>query len=53
MYKKYTTPCPHIGCGAVERHLEMAQPTKKQKMDIHVQLWRTHIIYVGGGFNHP
>ena len=29
MYKKYTTPCPHMGCGVVERHLEMAQPTKK------------------------
>ena len=28
MYKKYTTPCPHMGCGVVERHLEMAQPKK-------------------------
>ena len=30
MYKKYTTPCPHMGCGVVERHLEMAQPTTKK-----------------------
>ena len=22
-------PFPHMGCGVVERHLEMAQPTKK------------------------
>ena len=22
-------PCPHMGCGVVERHLETAQPTKK------------------------
>ena len=28
MYKKYTTPCPPVGCGEVERHLEMAQPKK-------------------------
>ena len=25
-----TTPtCPPMGCGVIERHLEMAQPTKK------------------------
>ena len=29
MYKKYTTPCPLLGCEVVERHFEMAQPTKK------------------------
>ena len=29
MYKKYTAPCPIYGMGVVERHLEMAQPTKK------------------------
>ena len=29
MYKKYTSLCPPMGCGVVERHLEMAQPTKK------------------------
>ena len=29
MYKKYTAPLPSVGCGAVERHLEVAQPTKK------------------------
>ena len=29
MNKKYTTPLPLMGCGVVERHLEMAQPTKK------------------------
>ena len=29
MYKKYTAPLPSMGCGVVERHLEMAQPTKK------------------------
>ena len=29
-YKKYTAPLPSMGCGAVERHLEMAQPTKKK-----------------------
>ena len=29
MYKKYTTPCPSMGCGVVERHLEIAQPTKQ------------------------
>ena len=28
MYKKYTAPLPSMGCGVVERHLEMAQPTK-------------------------
>ena len=31
MYKKYTTPLPSYGMWVVERHLEMAQPTKKQK----------------------
>ena len=30
MYKKYTAPCPIYGMGVVERHLEMAQPTKKR-----------------------
>ena len=29
MYKKYTTPLPSMGCEVIERHLEMAQPTKK------------------------
>ena len=29
MNKKYTTPLPPMGCGVVERHLEMAQSTKK------------------------
>ena len=29
MYKKYTTSLPPMGCEAVERHLEMAQPTRK------------------------
>ena len=33
MYKKYTTSLPPMGCEVVERHLEMAQPTKKH-------LWR-------------
>ena len=28
MLKKYTTPCPPMGCGVVGRHLEMVQPTK-------------------------
>ena len=41
MYKKYTTPCPHMGCGVVERHLEMAQP-KKMKF--------TNIISINGCF---
>ena len=31
MYKKYTTPCPPMVCGVGEIHLEMAQPTKKEK----------------------
>ena len=31
MYKKYTTPLPHMGCGLVERHLEMDQPTTTKK----------------------
>ena len=30
MYKKYTTPLPIVGCGVVEIHLEMAQPTNKK-----------------------
>ena len=25
---KYTTPCPPMGCGVVERHIEMTKPTK-------------------------
>ena len=33
MYKKYTTAFPSIGCGVVERHLEMAQPTKKEEKE--------------------
>ena len=28
MYRKYTASLPLMGCEAVERHLEMAQPTK-------------------------
>ena len=42
MYKKYTTPCPHMGCGVVERHLEMAQPTKTKRS---LYLGATSIIY--------
>ena len=27
-------PCPHMGGGVVERHLEMAQPAKKEYLGI-------------------
>ena len=54
MYKKYTTPLPSYGMWVVERHLEMAQPTKKhqsleikeaerQKTDKMVQMIQTDL----------
>ena len=41
MYKMYTTSLPSMGRGVVERHLEMAQPTKKRdKMSLEHARWR-------------
>ena len=38
MYKKFTLPpCPSMGCGVLERHCEMAQPTKKLNSEIYVR----------------
>ena len=31
MNKKYTTPCPPMGCGLVERHREMAEQTVERQ----------------------
>ena len=34
MYNKYTTLCPCLGCGVVESHLEMAQPTTTKTLTL-------------------
>ena len=52
MYKKYTTPCPHMGCGVVERHLEMAQPTKKDFANSQMlQIWAQQFATIQLSFN--
>ena len=51
MYK-IQPPCPHMGCGVVERHLEMVQPSKKiTGVVVLVLLGRKDLINVGKTLN--
>ena len=50
-FKKYATSLPPMGCEVVERHLEVAQPTKKysqtyyrRKISIHRQIYTNNMM---------